>query len=283
MKFNLKWLGIVGIWTWFGLFALTPVVLVIIMSLLQYDAQHLIRWTPTSENYARLLNPIYFYVFWRSFLLASLCAGFCVIIAYPFTYFLARLKKPLLLLLVIIPFWTSSLIRTYSIIALLKAKGLINTVLLHLHLITQPLEILYTNTAVMIGLIYNLLPFMILPLYASMEKLDLRLIEAARDLGANRITVFKRVIFPLTLPGLMSGILLVLLPAMTLFYIPDILGGARSLLVGNLITDQFLLAHNWPMGSAVSVSLGLLMAVLLWVYFKTNRDNNLINPDEFKR
>ncbi|MCZ6914823.1 MAG: ABC transporter permease subunit, partial [Rickettsia endosymbiont of Ixodes persulcatus] len=198
----------------------------------------------------------------------------CLCLGYPFAYILARLKskyKSLLLFLVIIPFWTSSLIRTYAIISILKAKGLLNTILLSLGIIHQPLSILYTGTAVMIGLVYSLLPFMILPLYANIEKLDIQFIDAARDLGANTVIIFMRVILPLTLPGIVGGIILVFLPAMSMFYIPDILGGAKSLLVGNLIQNEFLSAHNWPLGSAVSMVLTLSMGLLLLVYRRVNK------------
>ncbi|MEN9916720.1 MAG: spermidine/putrescine transporter rane protein [Pseudomonadota bacterium] len=231
------------IWLWLSLFALLPTLLVLITSFLENDPVHLFRWQFSLQNYQALLNPVYFKVFLHSFCVAGLCSLICLLLSYPFAYLLARLDskyKSLLLFLVIIPFWTSSLIRTYAIISILKAKGLLNTVLLTLGIIHQPLTILYTSTAVIIGLVYSLLPFMILPLYANIEKLDTQFIDAARDLGANTVTTFTRVILPLTLPGIMGGIILVFLPAMSMFYIPDILGGAKSLLVGNLITGPWV-------------------------------------------
>jgi len=171
-------------------------------------------------------------------------------------------------LLVIVPFWTSSLLRSYAIITIIQAHGILNTLLLKLHVIHAPLQLLYTNTAVLIGLVYNLFPFVVLPLFANMEKMDWRLIEAAQDLGANNITVFFRVILPMTRSGIFSAILLTFLPAMTLFYIPDLLGGAKSLLLGNLIQMEFLEIHNWPMGATVSFALTLIMSVLLLFYFR---------------
>jgi spermidine/putrescine transport system permease protein len=269
-----KWTNIATIWLWLLLFALIPILLVFITSFLTNDSSQLVRWEFTLQNYLALLNPIYFKVFWHSFCMAGLCTVICLCLAYPFAYLLARIKskyKNLLLFLVIIPFWTSSLIRTYAIISILKAKGLLNTVLLALGIIHQPLSILYTGTAVMIGLVYSLLPFMILPLYANIEKLDIQLIDAARDLGANTVLIFMRVIFPLTLSGIIGGVILVFLPAMSMFYIPDILGGAKSLLVGNLIQNEFLAAHNWPLGSAVSMVLTLSMGLLLLVYRRANK------------
>ncbi len=269
-----NWTNIATIWLWLSLFALLPILLVLITSFLENDPVKLVSWKFTLQNYIALINPLYLKVFLRSFLIAGLCTLICLCLGYPFAYILARLKskyKSLLLFLVIIPFWTSSLIRTYAIISILKAKGLLNTILLSLGIIHQPLSILYTGTAVMIGLVYSLLPFMILPLYANIEKLDIQFIDAARDLGANAVIVFMRVILPLTLPGIVGGFILVFLPAMSMFYIPDILGGAKSLLVGNLIQNEFLSAHNWPLGSAVSMVLTLSMGLLLLVYRRVNK------------
>jgi len=269
-----KWTNIATIWLWLSLFALLPIILVLITSCLENDPVHLVRWQFTLENYRALINPIYFKVFWHSFCIAGLCTLICLCLGFPFAYLLARMQskyKSLLLFLVIIPFWTSSLIRTYAIISILKAKGLLNTVLLSLGIIHKPLSILYTPSAVIIGLVYSLLPFMILPLYANIEKLDIRFIDAARDLGANTITIFARVILPLTLSGIVGGIVLVFLPAMSMFYIPDILGGAKSLLVGNLIQNEFLSAHNWPLGSAVSMVLTISMGLLLLIYRRADK------------
>lgn len=269
-----KWTNIVTIWLWLSIFALLPILLVLITSFLENDPVKLVSWKFTLQNYFALINPLYLKVFLRSFFIAGFCTLICLCLGYPFAYILARFKskyKNLLLFLVIIPFWTSSLIRTYAIISILKAKGLLNTVLLSLGVIHQPLSILYTGTAVMIGLVYSLLPFMILPLYANIEKLDIQFIDAARDLGANIATIFMRLILPLTLPGIVGGIILVFLPAMSMFYIPDVLGGAKSLLVGNLIQNEFLSAHNWPLGSAVSMVLTLSMGLLLLIYRRVNK------------
>ena len=171
----------------------------------------------------------------------------------------------------IIPFWTSSLVRTYATVIILRTNGVLNEWLLGLGLLDEPLELLYTPTAVLLGLVYALLPFMVLPLYAALEKLDPRLFEAARDLGAGRLRIFTEIVLPLTLPGIIAGSMLVFLPALGMFYIPDMLGGAKNLLVGNLIQDQFLSARNWPLGSAASVLLTLLMGLLLWVYYLSAR------------
>lgn len=265
------------IWLWLGLFALASFLLVLATSLLTNDPDHIVFLKPTFSNYINFFSPLYIKIFLKSFYIAGLCVFFCLLIGYPFASLLAKIegpKKNLLLLLLIIPFWTSSLIRSYAMIALLKTKGLLNTVLLYFGIIDQPLQLLFTNTAVLIGLVYNLLPFMILPLYANLERHDKRLIEAATDLGANRFTIFRRISLPLSLPGIIAGSMLVFLPAMTLFFIPDLLGGAKSTLMGNLIQDQFLSAHNWPFGAAISIVLTIVMGLLMVVYRYSDKNKN---------
>jgi spermidine/putrescine transport system permease protein len=264
------------VWLWLFLFALLPFCLVIAASFLGHSESHLIELTPTLENYQQLSHPIYLRIFQKSFVVAGVATFFCLLFGYPFAYIIARMQsrwKNFLILLVIIPFWTSSLIRSYALIAIIKAKGILNSALLALGIIHQPLSILFTNSAVIIGLVYNLMPFMILPILTNVERLDLRLVDAAKDLGANSITTFRKVIIPLTMPGIIAGCILVFLPAMTIFYIPDILGGAKSILVGNLIQNQFLIAQNWPMGSAVSSMLTVVLATLILIYLWVKRGN----------
>ncbi len=260
---------------WLGLFVVVPIVLVLICSFLSQNDSTLIVWQFNLDNYTQLFNGMYFKILLRSVMLAAACTVICLIAGYPAAFMLARLKsryKPLLLLLLIIPFWTSSLIRSYAILAILKTNGLLNSSLMAIGLIHQPLEFLYTNTAVLIGCVYNLLPFMVLPLYANIEKLDNNLLDAAQDLGAGRFKTFKDIIIPLTIPGIMAGTLLVFLPSITLFYIPTILGGAKSLLLGNLIENQFLVMQNWPAGSATSIALTILMIPLIMVYQRFSRE-----------
>lgn len=268
--------SLLTVWLWLIVFALLPFCLVLIASFLSHSDKHLLQLPLTLVNYHALYNSIYLRIFEKSFLIAGLATILCLCLGYPFAFLIARMSerfKNILLLLVIIPFWTSSLIRSYALIAIIKAKGILNTLLLGLGLIHQPLSILFTNTAVIIGLVYNLLPFMILPIMTNVERLDDRLIDAARDLGASRLTIFRKVIVPLTMPGIVAGCILVFLPAMTIFYIPDILGGAKSILLGNLIQNQFLIAQNWPTGSAVSVGLTLMLAILIGIYIIINRNN----------
>lgn len=265
------------IWIWLTIFALLPTLLVIIASFLHKDVMTLVSLPFTLQNYSSLFKNAYVRIFLKSFEIAGFSTFICLLIAYPFAYGIAQVKakyRSLLLLLVIIPFWTSSLIRTYAIMAILKAKGLLNQLLILFGIIHQPLQLLYSDSAVFIGLVYDLLPFMILPLYTNIEKLDHTLIDAARDLGANKMTIFFRVILPLTKPGIIAGIMLVFLPAMTLFFIPVMLGGAKSLLLGNLIQNQFLILNDWPMGAATSVCLLLIVAIFITIYWRNSKNEN---------
>ncbi len=269
-----KHFSVIVIWIWLAVFALVPNLLVLITSLMQQGDAELVRLQLTLDNYLALFDTIYLKILLRSFYVAGICTLLCLLIGYPFAYLIARSKsdyKGILLFLVIIPFWTSSLIRTYAVITIIKTHGILNSVLLWLGIIHQPLQLLYSDAAAIVGLVYNLLPFMILPLYANIEKLDVRLIDAARDLGANRFTVFTKIIIPLTLPGIIAGTMLVLLPAMSMFYITDLLGGSKTMLVGNLIENQFLAARNWPLGSSVSIFLTALMGLMMWIYWRISK------------
>lgn len=272
-----KLFSIGTVWLWVGLFSLVPTLLVLLVSFLSHDSLHLFHLPFTLSNYQQLLNVAYPKILIKSFYIAGSTTLLCLLIGYPFAYIVARSRsryKSFLLLLVIIPFWTSSLIRTYAIMVILKAQGIINSLLLWAGIIHQPLQILYSNLAVFIGLTYDFLPFMVLPLYANIEKLDDTLIEAARDLGAKWPRIFRKIILPLTLPGILAGILLVFLPAMTMFYIPDLLGGAKSILLGNLIENQFLLMTNWPVGAAISIVLIILMTLLLLLYWRLSKGSD---------
>ena len=198
----------------------------------------------------------------------------CLLIGYPFAFMIAKMNpvfRPIMLFLVILPFWTNSLIRIYGMKIFLGVKGVLNNTLIWLGIIDTPIRILNTEVAVIIGLVYILLPFMILPLYSSIEKLDYRLLEAAKDLGANAFQRFIKIILPLTMPGIIAGCLLVLLPAMGMFYVADLLGGAKVLLVGNVIKSEFLISRNWPFGSSISIALTILMALLLFVYYRAGK------------
>jgi spermidine/putrescine transport system permease protein len=221
-------------------------------------------------NYKTSLEPLYLQIYWRSIWLAVVTTVLCLAVGYPIAYYIAVVAAPrrknLLLALVVIPFWTSFLIRTYAWMLILRTEGLINTVLTQSGLIEVPLELLYNQFAVMIGLVYGELPFMILPLYASLEKLELPLLEAGADLGANAVQTFWRVTVPLTMPGIVAGVILVFIPSIGQFVVSDLLGGAKSILTGNLIQNQFAIARNKPFGSAVAFELMAVVLLLLLAY-----------------
>ncbi len=240
-------ISITSTWLWLGAFALMPTFALMLVSLLDKGEQDFFIPVLTLKNYEELLGPVFLTVFWDSVRLAALSTLVCLAIGYPFAYRIAKSKakwRPWLLLLVIIPFWTNSLIRTYALILIIGAQGLLNKVLLAVGIINTPLEMMYTDFAVFIGLTYTLLPFMVLPLYASIEKLDSRLVDAAKDLGAGSLRAFWHITLPLTLPGIVAGCILVFLPSLGCFYVPEILGGAKNLLLGTFIKNQFLVANN---------------------------------------
>lgn len=225
----------------------------------------------TLKNYADIGQPVYLETFWQSLRLAVISTVLVIAIGYPFGYFMAKLGpkwKKRTMLLLMIPFWTSSLIRLYGWIIIFRAGGVFDQILMALHITSEPLKVLYTYPAVVVGMVYALLPFMIFAVYSSAEKLDFSLVEAARDLGASPMKAFLTVSLKLTLPGLLSGVVLTFVPSMGLFFIADILGGNKVVLVGNLIQEQLMKAHNWPFAAALSVVLLLLTTLIIWLYRK---------------
>ncbi|OIQ50819.1 Spermidine/putrescine transport system permease protein PotB [Pseudodesulfovibrio hydrargyri] len=269
-----KRLVVTGVLGWLVLFGAVPTLMLLAVSFLKRDPDSLIEPVLSLSSYHELFQPALGSMLAESMVMAATATLLCLLIGYPFAYIVARADKrhtPTLLLLVMIPFWTNTLIRTYALVAVLKADGVVNTFLRFLGVIDAPLKLMYTPTAVFIGLVYTLLPFMILPLYAAIEKLDLKLLEASRDLGASRFSTFRKITIPLTMPGIVSGCMLVFLPALGMFYIPDILGGARTMLLGNYIRDQFLAARNIPLGAAASIAMTLIMGLMLALYYKSVR------------
>lgn len=259
---------------WLILFVLLPNLMIVVASFLTRDETDLIALVFTLDNYRQLLDPLYANVVLHSLKMALIATLCCLLLGYPFAFILARMPKkmqPVLLFLLIVPFWTNSLIRIYGLKAILGAKGLLNDLLLGIGAIDTPLRLIFHQEAVILGLIYILLPFMVLPLYSSIEKLDNNYLEAARDLGANRLQTFVRIILPLTMPGIIAGCLLVLLPALGMFYVADLLGGAKNLLIGNIIKDLFLKLRDWPLGSAISLGLTLMMGGLIYIYYRAGK------------
>lgn len=259
---------------WLGLFVLAPHLLVLVTSVMSPDPDNLAVWPLNLDSYHRLWDSLYLGVLLDSTWLSLLATVVCLLLGYPFAFLLSRFPAGLraaLLFMMVVPFWTNSLIRTYALKLLMGRNGLFNDVLLGMGVIDEPLQMLYNPFAVIFGLVYILFPFMVLPLIASFDKLDRTLLEAARDLGAGAWQRFWRIVVPLTAPGIVAGCLIVFLPAMGMFYVADLLGGAKNLLLGNLIKNQFLVVRDWPFGSALSMALILLMALLLWLYFIANR------------
>ncbi|RYU68675.1 spermidine/putrescine ABC transporter permease PotB [Aliivibrio finisterrensis] len=273
-KFNLQNIIITIIVSWLLLFVFIPNVMIIGTSFLTRDEANLIEMTFTMDNYLRLFDPLYAKVLWHSFYMAIVATLICLVVGYPFAYIVAKMPekwRPFMLFLIIVPFWTNSLIRTYGLKIVLGTQGILNKSLIAMDIIDKPLRIMYTESAVMIGLVYILLPFMILPLYSAIEKLDGTYLEAARDLGANKLQTLWKIVLPLTMPGIIGGCLLVLLPALGMFYISDLLGGAKNLLIGNVIKSQVLNARDWPFGAATSIALTLAMALMLYAYYRAGK------------
>lgn len=224
----------------------------------------------TSESYRRLADPLYLEVLLRSFVMALAATAICLVFAFPAALFISRSAKHknLYLQLVMLPFWTSFLVRTYAWLFLLRDTGLINTALQAVGIIHSPLPLLYNDGAVLLGLVYGYLPFMVLPIYATLERLDPALTEAAADLGARPLATVFRVIVPLSRPGIIAGSVLVFIPCLGAYLTPDLLGGGRTVMVGNLVQNQFTTARDWPFGSAVSILLTLLVMLLVWGFLR---------------
>ena len=255
---------------WLVLFFLVPLLIMAAYSLMPRGTYGGVQPGFTLQHYRRFFDPLYLAILQRTLVWSLVCTAVCLLLGYPVAYLVARAGRwrAALLFLVVLPFWTSFLVRTFAMIFLLRDSGLVNTVLLRLGLIDAPLTLLYTPFAVLLGLVYGFLPFMILPIYASLEKLDPTLLEAAETLGATPLAGFRRITLPLSLPGVVAGCFLVFIPAMGSFLTSDLLGGAKQLMVGNLIQNQFAAARNWPFGSAASFVVTALVLVAVTVYLR---------------
>ena len=256
---------------WLLAFLIAPLVIVIIVSLATRGSYGKTVYDFSPANYLRAIDPLYLRAYWRTIWIATATTVLCAIVSYPVAYYLALRAserwKRLLLVLAVIPFWTSFLIRTYAWMLLLRSEGVINSALLHTGLIHEPMKLLYNDFAVLVGQVYGELPFMILPIYVALERLDTRLLEAAQDLGANRFWTFVKITLLLSRPGLIAGSVLVFIPSLGAFITPDLLGGAKSIMVGNLIQNQFA-QLNQPFGSALSLLLTAAVLLLLALAFK---------------
>ena len=270
---TLQILGLIGPTAlYLVLFFVFPLLIVFVYSFLKRGVYGQLVWEFNVLNYVRVFDTLYLSILWRSFVLALLNTLVCLVLAYPFAYYIARVEnartRNLLLVLIMVPFWTNFLIRTYAWRVILANDGPINLILLNTGLISQPLQLIFTNFAVVVGLVYGYLPFMVLPLYAAIERIDFSLMEAASDLYANGWQAFRKVLFPLSMPGVIAGSILVFIPSLGAFVTPDLLGGAKTVMIGNLIQGQFLTSRDWPFGSAFSVLLMLMVLGATLIYFR---------------
>ena len=256
---------------WTVLFTIVPLIIILIFSLSASSKIGSLSTDFTLDRYVQFFEPIYADVFFRSIKLSLYSTVFCLILGYPVAYIIANKKmriRNFLILFIILPQWTNFLLRTYAWMSILKDNGPINSFLINIGLIKEPLTLLYTDGAVLMGMVYNFLPYMILPIYTVILKIDKAYVEAARDLGASSAITFRKIILPLSMPGIVSGIIMVFMPAISTFVISDLLGGGHSMLMGNLIQNQFLAARNWQFGSAISM---ILIAIILITMLVLNR------------
>lgn len=257
---------------WSMIFIVIPLLLIIFFGFTKEVNGH---YVFSLENFQRLMDPIYFKVFIRSLWLALVSTLLCILVGYPTAYIISKVKaskQGILILLFILPMWMNFLLRTYAWMAILGKNGIINTLLNSLGF--GHINILYTDAAVLLGMVYNFLPFMVLPIYTILSKMDKDLINAARDLGANGFQVFTKVIFPLSLPGVASGITMVFMPAVSTFVISKLLGGGKIMLVGNLIEQQFMTVGDWNFGSAVSIFMMILILISMALMNKFGDESN---------
>lgn len=277
MKTKRTWLAL-PLYAWAVVFVGLPLLYIVGVSFATRGSS----WGYTNEftldNYRMLLDTTYLRVFAESLAVAAMTSAIALLVGYPFAYGMAKApprRRALLMILVIIPFWTSALIRTYGWIILLRANGPINTALLSLGVIEQPLKLLYTQGAVLLGLVYTLLPFTILPCFSRIDQMDWQTVEAARDLGASPARAFFTVTLPLTKSGIIAALTLTFVPSMGIFFISDLMGGSKTVLVGNLIQDQLLRARNTPFGAAVAVVMLVLTALVLWMQRRAGGETTL--------
>ena len=253
---------------WMAIFIIVPMLLVVYYAFTVTTPEGT---TWSLDNFARFFEPIYLRVLWRSLALALVSTVICLLLGYPVAMIMAGnafTRKNVLMLLFVVPMWMNFLLRTYAWLTILERNGFLNILLTRLGL--PQINILYTSTAVVLGMVYNFLPFMVLPIYSVLSKIDKGVIEAAGDLGANAVQVFTRVIFPLSLPGVVSGITMVFMPALTTFVISRLLGGGQFTLIGNLIEQQFLVVGDWGFGSAISMVMiiFILLSMAIMSFFE---------------
>ena len=272
------WLLLIPAGGWLFIFFLAPLAIVLVYSFLERGTYGGVEWAFTTENFQRVFDMLYLGTFLSSAKIALLTTVIAMLVGYPIAYFIATRPQKMrgtLLMMLMIPFWTNFLIRTYAWLTLLRTNtGLINVTLMNLGIIDAPLPLFGNTFAIVLGLVYGWLPDMILPIYAALDRLDHSLVEAAEDLYAAGWKVFFRVIFPLSLPGVVAGSMLVFIPSLGAFVTPAILGGGKTLMIGNIISNQFLAAHDWPFGSALSMLMMGFMLIATLIYFRSSSEED---------
>lgn len=266
---NLMVLATVGpVSLWMILFVIAPIAYILFVSFMTKGTLVGIKLIPTVQSYVDILNPTYITVVTKSVFIAFMTTIFCLLLGYPMAYAMCMKKKitGTLMTLLIVPFCCNTLIKCSSFVLLFNTSGVMNTILLKLGIISKPLDVLYNDTMIIIGMVYCLLPFAVLPIYSSIEKFDKSLLEASYDLGANRVRTLWRILLPLTGPGIFAAVLMVFIPSLGYYMVSDILGGGSSLIIGTLIKNQFTISRNWPLGAALSIVLIGLTLLLLFIY-----------------
>ncbi|MBO1578191.1 ABC transporter permease [Bacillus sp. XF8] len=260
--------------TWLLIFFLFPLLFVLAFAFLQRGAYGTVEMQFTLENISRVFDSLYMNTLWETVKIAVITTAICLLIGYPFAYTITivdRKYRSVLLLLATIPFWINFLVRSYAWIVILRSQGLVNTLLLKLGIINEPLNLLYNTPSVILGMVYSLLPFMILPVYAAIEQLDKRKLEAAYDLGATPMKAFWHVTLPMTMSGVATGSILVFVSSIGMFVVSDVMGGSKVALIGNVIQNQFLGARDWPFGSALSIIVVLFSVLLIYLYYRVTK------------
>ncbi|MBW5470292.1 ABC transporter permease [Brevibacillus sp. NRRL NRS-603] len=259
---------------WMGALFVLPMLMIAMLSFLKRGTYGQVVYEFTLNNYIRIFDPLYGQIFGDTLVVAVLTTVFSILCGYPLAYYISRLEKStqqIWLLLVMIPFWINFLVRSYAWVIILRSQGVINTFLQSLGIISEPLPLLYNSGSVLLGMVYTLMPFMVLPIYVSLEQMDRRKLEAAYDLGATPWKAFWHVTLPMTKTGVVTGSILVFVSSIGMFVVPDVMGGAKSALIGNVIQNQFLSARDWPFGSALSIVLMLLSMLLILLYFRATK------------
>ncbi|CAH0122065.1 MULTISPECIES: ABC transporter permease [unclassified Paenibacillus] len=263
-----RWL-IAPVVLWLVLFLIVPMLFVVVISVLQRDEFGNLVYQFSLNNYARFFDSLYLGVYWDTLVLSVLTTVLCLILSYPLAYYIAHCspaKQKWLLIMITLPFWINFLVRTYAWVLLLRSQGVVNSLLMNIGLVEEPLKLLYTQGAVLLGMVYTFIPFMVLPIYVALEQMDRKLLEAAGDLGATKWRAFWHITLPQTKSGIMTGSVLVFVSTAGMFVVTDILGGAKSSMISNIIQNQFLGARDWPFGSALSVIFAITSLVLIGLF-----------------